>query len=61
MSINSNRGGSIERKTTENSAKWIVNFDFASNYPQTFANNKTHLLKILRKKKLQKILEKIKK
>ena len=38
---------------------WTVNFDYASLYPQTVSNNKTHLLKILRKKKLQKILKTI--
>jgi hypothetical protein len=40
-------------------ANWVVNFDYASIYPRTFANNKAHFIKISRKIKLQKILKNI--
>jgi hypothetical protein len=40
-------------------ANWVVNFDYASLYPRTFANNKAHFIKISRKIKLQKILKNI--
>ena len=38
---------------------WTVNFDYASLYQQTFANNKSHFIKISRRIKLQKILKNI--